>query len=162
MNFVDVVLLLPLIFAAWWGFSKGLIIEIATLLALVLGLYGAHYLADKTAFFLTQNTDYRTSHLHLVAFLLTFIGIVAGVYFMAKVMESLVTITGLGIANRIAGAVFGILKMSLILSGIIYILKGHGLLQKWLCIHIREESLLIQPISLLADKIIPKISLLFS
>ena len=49
MNFLDVILVLPLIFAAWWGFTKGLIIEIASVLALTLGIYGAVLLADKTA-----------------------------------------------------------------------------------------------------------------
>ena len=162
MNFLDVILVLPLLFAAWWGFSKGLIIEIASLLAIILGVFGAWLLADKTAAYLSNSLDYHTSYLHLVAFLISFIGIVVGVYFMAKVMEGIVAITGLGIANRIAGAVFGILKMGIILSGLIFILNEHYLMQKWLSEQIREQSLLLKPIAKLAEKIIPKVQLLFS
>jgi membrane protein required for colicin V production len=162
MNFLDLILVLPLIFAAWWGFTKGLIIEIASLLALILGIYGAVLFADKTAAYLTDTLDFKSSNLHLIAFLLTFAGIVAGVYFMAKVMEGIVAITGLSIANRIAGLVFGLLKMGLILSGLIYILTEHGLLQKWLSAEIREESILLEPIEILAKKILPKVKMLFS
>ena len=162
MNFLDVILVLPLIFAAWWGFTKGLIIEVAALLAIILGVYGASLLADKTAAYINNSLDYHTSHLHLFAYLLTFIAIVVGVYFMAKVMEGIVAITGLSIANRIAGAVFGILKMAIILSGILFILNEHALLQKWISDQIREQALLYKPIAVLAEKIIPKVRMLFS
>ncbi len=162
MNFLDVILVLPLIFAAWWGFTKGLIIELASVLSLILGIYGASLFADKTATYLTNTIDYTTSHLHLIAFLVTFIGIVVAVYFMAKIMEGIVAVTGLSIANRIAGAAFGILKMSIILSGILYVLKEHSLLQKWLSAQIREQSLLLDPIVKVAEKIIPKVKMLFS
>ena len=162
MNFLDVILLLPLLFAAWWGFTKGLIIEIAALLAIVLGVYGAYLFADKTAAYIGNSLDYHTSKLHLIAYLITFIAIVAGVYFMAKVMEGIVTITGLSIANRIAGAVFGILKMAIILSGVIFILHEHSLLEKWMSSQIREQSLLLEPIAKFAEKIIPKVRMLFS
>ncbi len=162
MNFLDVLLVLPLIFAAWWGFTKGLIIEIASVLALVLGIYGAVVFANKTAEYLNNDLDYHSSHIHLIAFLLTFIAIVVGVFFMAKVMEGIVAITGLSIPNRIAGALFGILKMSIILSGIIFILNEHALLSKWLSAQIREQSLLLEPIAKVAEKIIPKVRMLFS
>ncbi len=162
MNFLDVILFLPLVFAAWWGFTKGLIIEIATFLALFLGIYGAVLFADKTAAYLTETIDYKSSNIHLIAFLLTFGGIVAGVYVMAKVMEGIVSITGLSIANRIGGLLFGILKMAIILSGIVYILNEHNLMQKWLSSQIREQSLLLEPIETVAQKIIPKVRLLFS
>ncbi|MBK9670691.1 MAG: CvpA family protein [Bacteroidetes bacterium] len=162
MNFLDVILLLPLLFAAWWGFTKGLIIEIASVLALVLGIYGAVLFADKTAAYLTDSLDFHSSNLHLIAFLITFIGLVVGVYFMAKVMEGIVAITGLSVANRIAGAVFGILKMGIILSGLIYILNQHNLVQKWVPENFRKEAILYTPVSKIALKIIPKLELLFS
>jgi hypothetical protein len=46
--------------------------------------------ADKTAAYLTDSLDFHSSNIHLIAFLLTFIGLVVGVYFMAKVMEGIV------------------------------------------------------------------------
>lgn len=162
MNFLDVVLVLPLIFAAWWGFTKGIIIEIASVLALVLGIYGAALLSDKTAAYMTDSLDYHHSATHLIAFLITFIAIVIGVYFMAKTMEAIVAITGLSMVNRIFGAIFGIVKMGIILSGLIYILNEHQLMQKWISKEIRDESLLLKPTSYLAPKIIPKVKLIFS
>lgn len=39
MNYIDIILLLPLLYGAYRGFSRGLIIEVATLLGLLLGVY---------------------------------------------------------------------------------------------------------------------------
>ena len=39
MNYIDIVILLFLLYGAFRGFSKGLIIEVATLAGLILGVY---------------------------------------------------------------------------------------------------------------------------
>ena len=86
MTWLDLIIALPLLFGAYRGFTKGIIIEIASVLALILGFYGALLLANKTAELINHSLDYNSSHLHLIAFVVTFIAIVVGVFFMAKVM----------------------------------------------------------------------------
>ena len=39
MNYVDVIILLPLIYGAYKGFTSGLIVEMSTLFALILGVF---------------------------------------------------------------------------------------------------------------------------
>ena len=46
MNFIDVLILIPVIYAAWKGFKHGLIIEVFTLLALVVGIYAGIHFSD--------------------------------------------------------------------------------------------------------------------
>ena len=43
MNYIDIVILLFLLYGAFRGFSKGLIIEVATLAGLILGVFIAPY-----------------------------------------------------------------------------------------------------------------------
>jgi membrane protein required for colicin V production len=44
MNSIDILLIIPLVYAAWKGFKHGLIIEVFTLLALFVGIYvGIHF-----------------------------------------------------------------------------------------------------------------------
>ena len=44
MVFVDILIIIPLIYAAWKGFKHGIIIEVFTLLALFVGIYaGIHF-----------------------------------------------------------------------------------------------------------------------
>lgn len=162
MNWLDLIIALPLLFGAYRGFTKGIIIEIASVLALILGFYGALLLADKTAELINHSLDYHSSHIHLIAFVVTFIAIVVGVFFMAKVMETIVTITGLGMANRIAGAVFGLLKIGIIMSALIFILNEHHLFEKWVSTEWRDGSAFLKPLEAVAEKIIPKVKMLFS
>ena len=48
MNYFDYLLLLPLVYGLYRGFTKGLIIELASLVALIAGVYGAMYLSSFT------------------------------------------------------------------------------------------------------------------
>lgn len=44
MNFLDLIIILPLIYAAYKGFKHGFIIELFTLLAIIVGIYvGIHF-----------------------------------------------------------------------------------------------------------------------
>ena len=43
MNIIDIILILPIIWFAYAGFKRGLIIELASLVALILGIYAALY-----------------------------------------------------------------------------------------------------------------------
>ena len=59
MNYLDIVLALFLVYGAYNGFKKGLIIEIATLIALCLGIYGSILFSDQTAVYLQQEFEIR-------------------------------------------------------------------------------------------------------
>ena len=73
MNYIDLVLGIILIIAAIQGFRKGFIVELASLAALVLGIWGAIKFSDWTAAFITRNTGFHSEHMSTIAFVLTFI-----------------------------------------------------------------------------------------
>ena len=52
INLLDIILLIPLLWFGYNGYKKGLIIEIASLAAFILGLYFAFYFSDFTAEYL--------------------------------------------------------------------------------------------------------------
>lgn len=116
MNYIDLVLVIMLIIAAFQGFRNGLIIELASLAALVLGIWGAIKFSDWTAGFITKNTGFHSEHLSTIAFVITFIVIVILVHMLGKALDSIVKAVFLGFLNRLAGIIFGILKFAVILS----------------------------------------------
>ena len=75
-HILDIVLALPLIWGAYKGFKKGLIIEITTLIALVAGLYGAIKFSDLTAVYLQENWTIDERYMPILSFAITFIAIV--------------------------------------------------------------------------------------
>ncbi len=112
---------------AYKGFTKGLIIELASLAALVLGIYAALYFSDITADFLVTYLKVGKKYLSLIAFVLTFILVVIGVVTLGgRILEKFIDILLLGFLNKLAGAVFGVLKGMLILSLLLMLMNYIG------------------------------------
>ena len=116
MNYIDLVLALILIIAAIQGFRKGLIVELASLAALVLGIWGAIKFSDWTASFINSTMGYHSKYLTTIAFIVTFIVIVIVIHILGKILDKTVKAVALGFLNRLAGIIFGVLKAAVILS----------------------------------------------
>jgi len=157
MNFLDIILIIPIIWLAYKGFKKGLIIELTSLLALVLGVYLAYYFSDYAADFLRDTFDVGKKYMPIISFALTFIVVVIAVFIIGKMLEKFVDIILLGFINKIAGSFFGILKAVFILSIIIYIINGFDHNHNIISNKLRDNSLLYNPISSVAEIILPKL-----
>lgn len=116
MNYIDLVLGIILVLAAIQGFRKGFIVEAASLAALVLGIWGAIKFSDWTADFITRKFNYHSEYLSIFAFILVFIGIVILISLLGKLLDNAVKAVALGFLNRLAGIIFGVLKVAVILS----------------------------------------------
>jgi membrane protein required for colicin V production len=124
MNILDIFLLVPLLWGLYRGFVKGFIIQLAGIAAFLLGVLGAIHFSAFVAGFMQRKFDWHYSHTQLIAFAITFLGIVILVFFLAKLMEGAVKMAALGIVNKIAGAVFGALKFILITGAILFLLSS--------------------------------------
>lgn len=149
MNYIDLIIALFLAWFAYKGFTKGLIIELASLAALILGIYAALYFSDVTADFLVTYFKAGKKHLSLVAFVLTFILVVIGVVTLGRILEKFIDILLLGFLNKLTGAVFGILKGMLILSLLLMLLAYMGV-GNLLNEKTRESSLFYEPVESVA------------
>ncbi len=116
MNYIDLVLGIILIIAAIQGYRKGFIVEIASLAALILGIWGAIKFSDWTAGFISETFNYHSKHLITIAFVVTFVTIVIVIHILGKVLDRTVKAVALGFLNRLAGIIFGVLKTAVILS----------------------------------------------
>ena len=153
MNYIDIILLVPLAWGAINGFRKGLIIEIASLLALVAGVYGAIEFSFLVSKSLSQYVDWSPRLMQMASFCITFIGIVLLVHLVARGVQKLAKLAALGMLNRILGIVFGTLKYLILVSIFVYVI--HSIDQRYAFMDKNEkaESLLFEPLS----KIIPVI-----
>ena len=155
MNFIDLFLLIILGIAAFRGLQKGLVHEVAGLAALILGILGAIHFSDLTASLLIENVNLEGKYLGLVAFALTFVGIVIAVHFIANLIDKLVKAVALGFVNRLLGFVFGLVKMAFILSILLVILNTIDRKAQFLPRDKIENSLLYKPVSDFAPMLFP-------
>ena len=113
MNVIDIVLGIFLLLGFIRGFQKGLIIELAGIVALLLGIFGGlrySYLAEP---YLEKWTSWSSSSIEIVSFFIVFVGVLIAVSILAKLLTTIINSIALGFINRIFGAFFGVLKIGL-------------------------------------------------
>lgn len=146
MNKVDIVLLIPLLWGAFMGFRKGLVLELASLVGLILGIYGAIKFSGFTAEKLTEFVEVSEEWLGLLSFLITFIGIVFAVFIFARILDRTLKMVALGFVNRLLGLVFGLLKYALIVSTLMYFFENMNKKFKLTEDDFIEKSVLWEPL----------------
>jgi membrane protein required for colicin V production len=157
MSYIDIILAVPLLWALYKGFRKGLIIEVASLLALVVGIYGSIHFSSYIAEFLKNNFGSKSAYLHIFSFAITFILIVLAIYILAHLLEKVVETVSLSLVNKILGAIFGLIKAAIILSVLLYFINTLDANKNFISQSRRDESRLYNPISYLSIKVMPAI-----
>lgn len=157
MNFVDIILIIPLGYSAWRGFRKGLIIEVFTLLALLVGIYAGIHFSDWTSDRISEYFEIEPNYLPVVAFTVTFLVIGAMVFFAGKMLEQMIKVVNLSPINKILGVLFGMLKMVYTLSILLIILETYDERGDFIPEDLKDSSLLYRPIKVTATATIPAI-----
>jgi membrane protein required for colicin V production len=155
MNYLDIILAIPLAFAAWKGFQKGFIIEIFTLMAFFVGMYAGIHFSDSTATFIKEKWEVNSIYLPSISFTVTFLIVGAAVFFAGKAIEQVVKITALSSMNKMGGLVFGTLKMLLIVSVLLSLVESYSEKNELLSEETREASFLYKPVKALSLYTVP-------
>jgi len=153
MNYFDIIVGLILLFALFRGLKNGLVTELASLAALVLGLFGAIIFSGVTAEYLSPHIG--SSHIGLISFFVTFILIVVAIHFIAKLINKLLEAVALGAINRILGAAFSVLKYAFIISVLLAVLNGIDKDSNIISEKQKRTSMLYGPVSKLSLQIFP-------
>jgi membrane protein required for colicin V production len=155
MNLLDLIMLVPVVWLCIRGFSKGLIIELASLIGLVLGILAAYYFSGYIEDFLKGYFTIKESTLRIIAYILTFLAVMLVVYLIGKIIEKVVDLVMLGIVNKILGAIFGLAK-GIVLAGIIlFIIERTDTGEKLIKPSVKEKSMFYQPVMEVVHFIVP-------
>jgi membrane protein required for colicin V production len=155
MNTVDLVFAILLLWAAYRGFTKGFIVQLATLAALLLGILGAVMFSDFTSELIIKKFEVSGQYLPILSFAVTFIAIVIAVHLLAKMLNKLIDAIALGIVNRLLGVLFSILKTAFIVSIILVLINKADNKFNFIPDDTKENSILYKPLSNFAPMIFP-------
>lgn len=157
MSVLDIVLASLLLFGLVRGFMKGLFVEVASLVALVAGVYGAIHFSNYAATFIDENSQWNEKTVNITAFAITFVIIVLVIALAGKALTKLADFAALGILNKILGGIFGALKIGLILSVILIVFDSLNSTLPFTDEKSLEDSILYEPIKSFAPSIFPSI-----
>lgn len=158
MNVFDIVIGAILLFAMVRGFMRGFFTEIASLIAIIAGIFCAiHYSYNVEAFLSESVIKWSSKTYKIVAFAITFLSVVIAIIVAGKILTKLADITALGILNKILGAVFGTLKSAIILSIIFLFFDRINKSIPFVTKEILDKSILYSPVKSIMPTIMPSI-----
>ena len=155
MNYLDLIFLTPLLFALYRGFTKGLIHMVASLAALLLGIFGAIRLRPMFASLLDALFDISPEYMNVIAFSVAFISIVLVVHLVAFVVEKLIKAVALSFVNRLLGMGFGLLVTAFVISMILWPVNQVNAERQIIKPERIEGSILYGPLSKFAPAVFP-------
>lgn len=155
MNYLDIFFLIPLLFAIYRGFKKGIIHMVASLVALILGIVGAIKLRPVFASFLDAIFDISPEYMNIIAFSVAFLSIVLVVHLLAFVVEKLIKAIALNLVNRLLGMGFGLLVTAFVISMILWPVNQINEEKQLIKPQLIEGSLLYRPLSAFAPAVFP-------
>lgn len=146
MSFIDIILGLLLAYGLYKGLKNGLFVEIASLLALVAGIFGAIHFSYIAGDYLHQNMQFDERYMNIAAFVITFIVIIIAVHLAGKLLTKIANFAMLGLLNKIAGGIFGALKVAIIVGAILIFIERANSSVGFIKSETLESSVLYEPV----------------
>jgi membrane protein required for colicin V production len=153
LNYFDLIVGVGLLYGAIKGFSRGLVVEVASIVALILGVWGALSFSEQFMELVHLYVSLPEKYGKLIIYFVLFVGIVYGVSWVAKVTTKVLKIVALGLLNRLAGAAFGIGKWALIFSALILVLLEINSVFTLVPEAVLESSMLYAPLKQLGESL---------
>ena len=155
MNTFDIIIAVLLIFGFIRGLLKGLFVEVASLVALIAGVYGAIHFSYFVGDILAEKVSWDERYITIVAFAITFAIIVLVIALLGKMLTKMADFAALGLLNKILGGVFGALKIGLILSVILLVFTKLNNTIPFISDEQKDDAILYEPVKNLAPTVFP-------
>tara|TARA_R110001583_G_scaffold35843_1_gene118724 strand:+ start:2736 stop:3251 length:516 start_codon:yes stop_codon:yes gene_type:complete len=155
MNTFDIIIVALLIFGFVRGLTKGLFVEVASLLALIAGIYGAIHFSYFIGNFLENRVSWEERYVTIVSFAITFAIIVLIIGLLGKLFTKIADFASLGLINKLLGGGFGALKIGLILSIVLVVFTKLNNTIPFISEDQKEASILYKPLKDLAPTLFP-------
>jgi membrane protein required for colicin V production len=146
VSYLDLILLIPIGLAIWKGWKNGFVMEVFSMLALFAGIYAGVHLSDWTASFLSEKMDVKSENLPIISFVVIFLLVLVGLFFLGKLITKTVSAGGAEKWNQIGGAFFSLTKTLLFLSIVFVLFNALDRKYSWLPDQQREKSYFYRPI----------------
>lgn len=155
MNTLDIIILVPLAYFAFKGFTKGFIITLAMLAGILIGFYAAIHFSEIVAELLRDQFAMNSTNIRPISYLLTFVIVLILVYLLGQFLTGVVKTTGLGFLNRIGGLLLGVAKGLLIISALVVIFGRIDPRSQLIPKNAKAKSIFYEPVVSIAMTVYP-------
>ena len=144
MNYIDIILSLILFYGLFKGFTRGLIIEAASLLSIVIGILGALTFTPIMESLLSYFLSEEKLPSSIILFTASLILIILGINFFAKNLTKFIKLVSLGGINKVLGGIFGVSKYVLLISILFVFVDQFSFMFEFFESNFLEESVMFE------------------
>ncbi len=142
MNVIDAIYAFATLVALILGYKAGFIQKISSVVGIVFGLFNAAVLHESASEIISRYTGWDEVIVNVSAYIVIFVLSVIVVKLVAGVLSWLLSILGLGIVNRIAGALLSAFVTVIMVTAIIDVSSMFAPENKFTGKTVQEQSLL--------------------
>jgi len=159
LNYLDIFITCLLVFGFFRGYSKGLVIELSSVIGLILGVYGSIKFSDFTFLFFSKNfpeiiESINENYIKIASFVFTFLLIIVLISIIGKGLTKLLKMIFLGFINKLLGGFFGTFKFTLLLSLCLLFFESLNFSINLFDTSLLNSSFFYEPIKEVGDKLV--------
>lgn len=154
INYLDIALVVPLVYGIIKGFSRGIIKEVTSLVSLIIGIYIALNFSFYLETHLEKIIDEYKALVPIISFTIIFISTIVVIKSLGYLIEKLTNALALGVISKLTGSIFGCLKIAVLLSVLLFFEQKIGIIPE----KENQSSILKPPLEKILIMIIPKIT----
>ena len=154
MNYLDIILSLILFYGLFKGFTRGLIIEAAALLSIIIGILGALTFTPILESLLSYFLSDEKLPSSIILFTASLILIVLGINFFARNLTKFIKLVSLGGINKVLGGIFGVSKYILLISILLVFVDQFAFMFEFFESNFLDESVMFKSLKNLGYYII--------
>jgi membrane protein required for colicin V production len=138
---MDIVIGVLLVLGLYQGIKNGLFVEIASIVSFFLGVFLAIKFSYLVKNVLEGFISWNPKTIQILAFILTSIFVVIGVHLLAKIFTKIADFAFLGLANKLAGGVFSVIKTALLIGIVLNLVQKINIDNQLISIEKQENSI---------------------
>ncbi len=120
MNWLDAIIILPLLYGLVRGLMKGFLSEAVSIAAIVLGFIASKVWGKALAVWFASHWAWPETVCRAVAYAVLFIAIATVLTIIARILHKFFRAIHLGGLNRLAGGIFGIAKWGIVVIVVVF------------------------------------------
>ncbi len=157
MNYIDIILILYLVWGFYTGFKKGVIYMLVSFVSIIIALYAAVHFSYLSTKLLANWLNKNPQDLKILSYIVTFLGVFLLMHLIGKILDQLIKAVALGFINRILGGVLSVGIKVIILSLLIWIFDQANQIMPLVSLKYIDESVMYKPIRDLSPVILRNI-----
>ena len=129
---------------------RGFVVEVCALIGLIVGIWAGTHFNGRVAQWIGLDPDQE-----VLSFIITLVGVLVLVHLLARAITKALDLAQLGLPNKIAGIVFGVVRSAFVISVLLNIAFAKEQASWTPSEKTREGSRLYEPLRAFAPMIVP-------